>query len=118
MGGYLNSTGKVFLGTTAIAALGSFLAGRGSKTDTHEYRQERSDEDRSSNRAWSAAIVLIVVALAVGALVGIGWASYRLTRYIIARRRAGALLKSRASLAAGREAQGARRSEKIINERV
>ena len=111
MGGYLNSTGKVFLGTTAIAALGSFLAGRGSKTVTHEYRQERSDEDRSSNRAWSGFIILLVVGLLVGTVAVIGWASYRLTRYIIARRRAGALLKSRASLAAGQEAQGARRSQ-------
>jgi hypothetical protein len=100
MGGYLNNTGKIFLGTTAIAALGAFLT-RGAQTSAPDRQQQEHEyddsNDRTSNRAWSAAIVLIVVALAVGALVGIGYVSYKLTRYIIARRRAGALLKSRAA---------------------
>jgi len=97
MGGYLNNTGKIFLGTSALAAIGAFLT-RG-QTQVVSRRQECADADdsnadRASNRAWSAAIVLIVVALAVGALFLIGYASYRLTRYIIARRRAGALLRT------------------------
>jgi len=92
MGGYLNNTGKIFLGTTAIAAIGAFLT-RG-QTQAAPSRQESDADVRASNRAWSAAIVLIVAALAVGALFLIGYASYRLTRYIIARRRSGALLRT------------------------
>jgi len=95
MGGYLNNTGKIFLGTTAIAAIGAFLT-RG-QTQAAPSRQESDADDRASNRAWSAAIVLTVAALAAGVLFLIGYASYRLTRYIIARRRAGALLRSNAT---------------------